>query len=95
MCSIPFFDASNCGVLEVLQVTGTAHGPFFFFFFYCQIIGCLFDYHFFYTMQLSSVGYVATFSTFDSTIFRTRDREVDRRNVLRELFYIVIKGDIF
>ena len=33
MCSIPFFDASNCGVLEVLQVTGTAHGPFLFLFF--------------------------------------------------------------
>ncbi|GMY13202.1 leucine aminopeptidase 2, chloroplastic [Fagus crenata] len=44
--------------------------------------------------QLSSVGYVATFSTFDSTIFRTRGCEVDRRNVLLEFFYIVIKEEI-
>lgn len=44
--------------------------------------------------QLSSIGNFATFCTFDSIIFKTRG-EVDRRNVLLEHFYIVLKGDIF
>ncbi|KAF3969737.1 hypothetical protein CMV_006506 [Castanea mollissima] len=37
--------------------------------------------------QLSSIGYFATFCTFDSIIFKTRG-EVDRRNVLLEHFYV-------
>lgn len=91
MSSIPFIDASNCCTLQVSQVP-KLHMVHFIF--NCQIIGFLFYYHFVKPCSFLQLAILPLFVPL-TVLFSKQEGEVDRRNVLLEHFYIVLKGDIF
>lgn len=92
MCSIQILDASNLCIFEA--TAGNRNCTWSFLFLFPRSLAvCLLS--FFFTLQLRSIGYVVTFSTFHGSVSSTTGCEVDRRNVLLKTFYIVLKVDIF